>query len=197
MTQAVADIIPLPRRGPAAEDPRHAPPPQSEEELIQRWLPTVLRWCRRLGGDRVDAEEAAHDVMLVVIRRYDQVRDPALLAPYIFGVTRRVLAGHRRRAWVRRWAGALGFEPTDGGRSAHARVVADERAALLHRALERLSEDQREVIVLVDLEERPLAEVAELLDVPLGTVKSRLSRARELLAVAARRVGLTAEGEEP
>jgi len=56
----------------------------------------------RLGGPRIDAEDAAHDVFLVVFRRLPDLDDPQAFRSWLFGITRRVVAAHRRRAWVRR-----------------------------------------------------------------------------------------------
>ena len=76
--------------------------PGGREHLFDAWLPVVVRWCNHLGGRGVDAEDAAHDVFIIVLRRYDQVYDEAHLPAWLFGITRRVLAQHRRRSLHRR-----------------------------------------------------------------------------------------------
>ncbi|MEM6928558.1 MAG: sigma-70 family RNA polymerase sigma factor [Myxococcota bacterium] len=137
-------------------------------------VPTVARWCARLGGPRVDPEDAAQDVMATATRRLDTLRNPAHLEPWLFGITRRVLAAHRRRAWLRFWvATPSGLEP-DPGAGPEEAAVTRQRARQLQRWLEKLPQAQREVVVLCALEERTGPAVAELLDLPLGTVKSRL-----------------------
>src|SRR5687767_3360448 len=75
----------------------------ARDALLQDWLPVVLRWCTTLGGPRVDAEEAAHDVLLVMLRRIDRVYDADRLPSWLFGITRRTVARHRRKAWFRYW----------------------------------------------------------------------------------------------
>ncbi len=153
------------------------------DEVVADWLPTVYSWCARLGRPHVDPEEAAHDVLLTLIRRRATVGSPAQLAPWLFGVTRRIVANHRRRAWWRRWWPGTAEEPvTNDTPEAHL-----ERARLaerIDRALESLPTAHREVLVLCYLEERPLAEAAALLGVPEGTVKSRLFHARGKFQVA-------------
>lgn len=181
----VSHSRPSPER--CAPDPRDA--------LLRDWLPTVLQWCRRLGGPNVDADDAAQEVLLVILRRADGVRDEAALPTWVFAVTRRVLARHRRRAWWRRWWSGPLPEHADPGASAEERLQGRALAEQVGLALDRLGEEHREVLVLVDIEDRSLAEVAELLGVPVGTVKSRLSRARERFAHAARHVGVPEELE--
>ncbi|MBX2803534.1 MAG: sigma-70 family RNA polymerase sigma factor [Myxococcales bacterium] len=155
--------------------------PGALEALCDEWLPTVLGWTLRLGGPKVDAEDAAHDVFVVVFRRLGKLREAGAFSSWLFGVTRRVVAAHRRRAWVRHWIpGAVpdGADPAPGPgeRVEHADVTVRVWAAI-----DTLPPHQREVLVLCDLEERPDSEVAAMLGVPKNTVKSRLRRARAAL----------------
>jgi RNA polymerase sigma-70 factor (ECF subfamily) len=99
-----------------------------------------------------------------------------------------VVIDHRRRAWLRRWV--PGLVPDVPAPGAESRAERDNLAAAVREALEDMPAELREVIVLCELEERNGAEVAELLGVPLGTVKSRLRRARERFEAEARRRGL-------
>lgn len=151
---------------------------QAFHELFDEWMPTVLGWCTRLGGSRVDAEDAAHDVFLVVLRRVHTVRDQAAMPAWLFGVTRRVLAAHRRRAWLRRWvpgASPEGRSDCDPGRDAIDRELHER----VHAAVLALPRIYREVILLGDLEERSDAEVAVILGIPRETVKTRRRRGRQ------------------
>lgn len=152
--------------------------PGALDRLCDVWLPVVLGWTTRLGGPRIDPEDAAHDVFLVVFRRIGDLEKADAFKSWLFGITRRVIAAHRRRAWLRRWLpGAIPDVATpapDPGRRAEQSEVADQ----VWNAIESLPEHHREVLVLCDLEERADSEVADLLRVPKGTVKSRLRRAR-------------------
>lgn len=174
-----------------------APADPEECRAPEVWLPTVLAWCRRLGGPRIDAEDAAQDAMITILKRHDSLRDRRAERAFVFGITRRTLAAHRRTAWVRRWVGPPAYESACA--RAHPDVAEDARrqAILVERTLQALTSDQREVIVLVDIEERTMQETAELLDVPTGTVKSRLHRAREAFAKASVETGLAAVRELP
>lgn len=152
---------------------------RSRDRLVAALLPLVLGWCTRLGGYGVDAEEAAHDVVMTVLRRIGDIRPGAPVEPWAFGITRRVIRSHRRRAWVRRWLPDAVIELEDHGASPSRVAEQNETNAQVQKVLERLPEMHREVIVLCDVEERSRPEVAALLGIPEGTVKSRLRLARE------------------
>jgi RNA polymerase sigma-70 factor (ECF subfamily) len=164
------------------------------EALCAEWLPVVLGWCMRLASPGVHAEDAAHDVFEVVLERLPSLRDPAAFPAWVFGVTRRVLAAHHRRAWFRKWIPGLSADDTsDGSLDPAALAAVSQTAVRVREALGTLSVDHREVLVLCDLEERSDSEVAELLGVPKNTVKSRLRRAREQLRAS---VGDLEEAED-
>lgn len=146
--------------------------------LFDQWLPVVLGWCKRLGSGRINAEDAAHDVFEIVLQRLSSLRDPSVFSSWLYGITRRVLAGHRRRAWFRKWLPGIEPEGIDEGPSPFRRAEQSEVAVRVQHALSQLTDAHREVLVLCDLEERADSEVAEMLGVPKGTVKSRLRRAR-------------------
>jgi len=153
----------------------------AREALLERWLPPVLDWCVRLGGPKIDSEDAAHDVLIVVLTRLDTLEDPLRFRSWLFSVTRKVIDRHRRRAWIRRWVPGIFVEPASRAPDPEATTASARGVNQLITAVDALPARLREVVVLSQVEERPLPEVAELLDVPLGTVKSRLRLARERL----------------
>ncbi|MBN1336776.1 MAG: sigma-70 family RNA polymerase sigma factor [Deltaproteobacteria bacterium] len=163
------------------------------EHLLMAWLPEVLGWCMRLGGPKVDASDAAQDVGIVLWTRLHEIRDPDCFPAWIFQVTRRVLAAHRRRAWIRRWVGPV---PNRYAASA----AAPDRGDLSHRVqatLERIPTRQREALVLVYAEGRTVAETAHLLGISPNTVKSRLRLGRLAFREAAEATGLDPDWEIP
>jgi len=164
--------------------------------LVEAWLPVVLSWCTRLGGPRVDAEEAAHDVLMVVARRLDAVYDADRFPAWLFGVTRRTLGRHRRRAFMARWVPGLEIDARDPSAGPARLYAVSEQTRRVQALLERTSEEDREVLVLALLEDRPDTEVAEILDIPVGTMKSRLRRARERFLRLARATDLHPMEEE-
>ena len=138
----------------------------------------VMRWCLRLGASNVDAEDATHEVFLVVFRRLESLREPRAFPAWLYGITRRVLAAQRRKAWVRRWVPGLQPIAIDPQPSPLHVIQSSELAQRVWDALTHLPDKHREILTLCDLEERPDSEVAALLQIPKGTVKSRLRRAR-------------------
>lgn len=142
----------------------------------------VLNWVHRLGGPWLSAEDVAHDVFAVAIRRLGSYDAKRPIEGWLYGITRHVVANARRRARFRRVLGLEDVqEPVTPLASAEDHVHRRWRRHQLQLALEALSADQREVIVLCDIEERGATEVAEILEVAVGTVYSRLHRARKAL----------------
>ncbi len=154
--------------------------PQAIEDVCENWLPTILQWCRRLAGPNIDAEQASQDVFLVVLRRVSTVQRPEQLPSWMFAVTRRVLAQHRRRAWVRRWIPGDVPEAIDHRPAPDAVSSSAETARAVQAILAQMPEDLRAVLVLCEVEERSDPEAADILGIKVGTAKSRLRRARAL-----------------
>ncbi len=155
--------------------------PGAVERLLDGWVPTVMAWCVRLGGKDVNAEDAAQDVFELMLDRLGDLRDPAAFPAWAFGITRRVMARHRRHAWVRRWVPGAVVDAVEGRPDPLRRSEMSEVGRRVWTALETLPVHHREVLVLCDLEERADSEVADMLGVPRNTVKSRLFRARAAL----------------
>ena len=167
----------------------------ARDQLVDAALPAVLGWCARLGGPKVDPEDAAHDVLIVMLDRLDSLRDPNSFSSWLFGITRRVLAKHRRHAWVKRWVPGFVPDPADPDASPFHQTRLSETSRRVQQALDQLPPAQREVLVLCDLEERTDLEVSELLGIPLGTVKSRLRLARKKFRIIAEQNALVSLAE--
>jgi RNA polymerase sigma factor (sigma-70 family) len=135
-------------------------------------------------GDLADAEDAVQEAFITALRKRRTLDSVQNAEAWIRTVAlRRLHRGWRHLAVVRRHQGSdRGPEPTV--------AVGPEHVALV-TALSMLDPGQREVVVLHHLADRSVAEIAEDLGLPVGTVKSRLSRGRERLAE------LLAEREEP
>jgi RNA polymerase sigma-70 factor (ECF subfamily) len=153
-------------------------------QVLDEVLPTVIGWCARLGGPSVDPEDAAQDVCLVAMERLATLRDPVAFPAWLFGVTRRVLAKHRRRSRWKSWL-PLSVLPQLG-----AEPQTDDLGGVALGVLEKLPDAQREALVLCGIEERTCEEAAALLEIPVGTLKSRLRLARGRFVREARMQGL-------
>jgi RNA polymerase sigma factor (sigma-70 family) len=155
--------------------------------LVERHGPMVLRVCRYVLADRHDAEDAFQASFLVLARRARSIRERDSVASWLHGVALRVAscaraADLRRRAHERRRAEAasladLPIEPDDLGQA-------------LHEEIDRLPERYRSVVVLCYLEGMTHDAAAALLGWPVGTVRTRLSWARDRLRRRLMRRGL-------
>jgi RNA polymerase sigma factor (sigma-70 family) len=158
------------------------------EALVAQHGPMVLAVCRRVLGDRHDAEDAFQATFLIFARRARTIRRRDSLACWLHGVARRVAMRAKADASRRRAREARAA-------SEAAREVGapdDELGAALHEEIGRLPERYREPIVLCDLEGLTHAEAARRLSWPVGTVSGRLSRAWQLLRDRIARRGLVA-----
>lgn len=160
------------------------------DQLYRDYTRTVLGWVIRLGGARIDAEDVAQDVFIVALRAAPRFRGDARVTTWLFGITRRVLANARRKAALRQFIGLSQIQEPATSAHAEALVARQQQRATIQRALERLRPRQREVLVLVDLEERSAPEVSSMLGIPVGTVYSRLHTGRRAFRTALLREGV-------
>jgi RNA polymerase sigma-70 factor (ECF subfamily) len=148
----------------------------------------VWRSLRRMGVPAADVDDAAQNVFLVAARRLDQImsdRDRA----FLFATAVRVASTFRRAVRRHPEEPSLELEQVQSSALSPEDLSELSRARpLLQGILEEMSLEQRSVFILCELEELESQEVADLLDVPLGTVYSRLRGAREIFQSAARRL---------
>jgi RNA polymerase sigma-70 factor (ECF subfamily) len=153
------------------------------DAIVDRYERRVFAVALRMSGDPEDARDITQEVFISAMRALRRFRGDAQLGTWFHRVAINASYDHARRR-KRRQAQALevvGEQPSsEPGPDDEA--VAASRAAAVHRALGDLSDDHRAVIVLHDLQGLDYPEVAEALDIPLGTVKSRIHRARLDLA---------------
>jgi RNA polymerase sigma-70 factor (ECF subfamily) len=149
------------------------------EALIERFHTPLWRYLRRVAADESAAEELLQDVWLRVIRGIGRLRDPARVRPWLFGIARRLLMDRLRARYAR--PAAADVDVADLASAAVDDDVVERELAAMHEELARLPIVERDVLTLFYLRELSLAEAADVLGVPVGTVKSRLFRARQLL----------------
>jgi RNA polymerase sigma-70 factor, ECF subfamily len=143
---------------------------------------SLYRFAIRLGGTGGEAEEIVQDVFLSLIRRPDGFDpDRGTLRQYLLGVVRHQTWKRLRRPRAAAWVGLPEVADPAGTPESYARrgEIRDRVAA----AIRRLPPLQREVIVLAHFEQIPLADIAAMLEIESGAVKSRLQRARAALRV--------------
>jgi len=152
--------------------------PHPLDQALRDQLPSLRRFARWLARDPHAADDLVQNALERAIAGWDRRRDEAALRPWLFSILYRQFLDGQRRA--RRYAGLLariGLGAAESQPSAEREVVA--RSAL--EALQRLPPEQRSLLLWVSVEGLSYQDVAEILEVPIGTVMSRLSRARQAL----------------
>ena len=138
------------------------------------------------AGDREDARDLAQEIFVRLYEVRGQWPSGDEFLPWLFRVARNRSVDYLRRRSVRRPAVTVDeaeiAELPDPAPGAEAQAIASDRRGLLHAALRSLSAINREIVVLRDVHGLDIRQVASILGIPLGTVKSRASRARVELA---------------
>ncbi len=160
--------------------------------LVSRHGPMVLGVCRQLLGDHQHAEDAFQAVFLVLARKAGSLREPELLGNWLYGVAMRTARTARTRLARRRQTEEASAKQAAAPPAATAdRALLDgEQAEALHREIDRLPGAFRMPVVLCYFEGLTLDEAAHRLRWPVGTLRSRLARAREKLRRALTRRGV-------
>ncbi len=151
------------------------------KEVYDAHFAFVWRSLRRLRVPEASINDALQDVFLVVHRRMADFEGRAKLTTWLFGICLRVAKDYRRRAHVRREVldDSLFAQLSDPASDTGARAEERQNLALFEAALEAIEIDQRAVFILFELEHMTGDEIAESLQIPLGTVYSRLRLARQ------------------
>ena len=164
-------------------------------EMVRTHHKRVYGLCYRFTGNAADAEDLTQDVFLKIysnLASFDTSRGS--LQVWITTMTRNLLVDNFRRTRNQRATGSLddGWETTEElkpldrltakGASPHELAAQKELAVMVQNALARVSVELREAVILRDLQDLDYKEIACVLDIPEGTVKSRISRGRAELA---------------
>jgi RNA polymerase sigma-70 factor (ECF subfamily) len=170
---------------PSVSEPPHEQPLPtrlSAADVHKRYSKLVWKTIHRLGIRGPHLDDVHQEVFLVVHRRLDSFEGQAALTTWLFEVCFRVVAGYRRRAHFRRehlvpdMASVTALAPPSC--SPEREFEKREAAARVERTLSRLKLDQRVVFRLFELEGLTCTEISEQVGIPVGTVYSRLHRAR-------------------
>lgn len=161
--------------------------------LLQAHTRKIYNLCYRFTGLSDDAEDLTQEVLIKVFRTlgtYDSHK--AKLGTWINRIARNHLVDHYRQTRADRVTSTIDDQlpipdHSTGGNPA-ARVESRERSERLQAGLSKLSPDLREAVILRDLQDLDYAEIAQILDVPEGTVKSRINRGRLELARVLKRM---------
>jgi RNA polymerase sigma-70 factor (ECF subfamily) len=154
------------------------------EELFARHRQRVYGFYRRRVPGRERAEELTQETFLALLHSAGRYQPQAPFRTYLFAVAFRILGAERRKAALR------SFLFLSGGKSESSRDDRSEEALWLREALRRLEKTDREILMLREFERFSYAEIAQLLNLPLNTMRSRLFRARTKLREKLEGVGV-------
>jgi len=168
------------------------------EQAFEQHFSMVWRSLRRLGVSESALDDAVQDVFLVLHRRWADFQHQSSLKTWIYGILLRVASDHTRRARRERarWSPEVP-ELESSAESPDHLYQQREAAVLLRLALAQLEEKERQMLVLIDLEERSVVDAAEALGVNLNTAYSRLRRARQSFEKALRAAQSKRESRDP
>jgi RNA polymerase sigma-70 factor (ECF subfamily) len=152
--------------------------------LYMRYQSAIYRFALHMTGSAVTAEDIVHDVFVAFmgsLARFDEKRS---LAPYLYGIARHITVRRRRRdrRLVSLDPNADVLQRQSEGAQLTQRLEDEDHVRLLRNAIVALPRKYREVIVLCDLHRVPYETAATAIGCPVGTIRSRLHRARDLLA---------------
>ena len=149
---------------------------ESFNELFLRHKQPIYGFFRRRTADSHHAEELSQETFLVLLRAASRYEPRALFRTYLYAIAFKILRAHRRKA---------AFRDTFFSRPSTipdpAKQDATESGLWVRRAVEKLDRIDREILLLREFEQLSYAEIADLLQLPLNTVRSRLFRARTAL----------------
>jgi RNA polymerase sigma-70 factor (ECF subfamily) len=142
-------------------------------ELFHRYKQPIFAFFRRRLDDPAQAEELTQETFLAVLRAAGRYQALALFRTYLYAIAFRILKSHRRKAYFRALITGVGPAQNDP-------AVADstELNYWIRHAISKLDPTEREILMLREFEQLSYAEISDLLQIPLNTVRSRLFRAR-------------------
>jgi RNA polymerase sigma-70 factor (ECF subfamily) len=165
--------------------------PDAFEAMARRHAPGLFRLALRLTGRREDAEDLVQETLVRALPKLRRFEGRASLSTYLFRALgnlwkNRLRSKQRSRLvdWFRGGpggdeAGGSAFDPPDPQPLATDRLETEDRAEEVRQAVARLEPTRRWTLLLREVEEMSYEEIAEVTSVPVGTVRSRLARARE------------------
>lgn len=156
--------------------------PAAFGQLVVRYQDRLYNALVRVTGSAEDARDVAQDAFVQAFLKLDTFRGNAAFFTWLYRIAFNLAMSHARRGRPVESLDAAkldrGLEPIDGQLTPEAELADREQVALVHRSLAALSAEYRQIIVLRELEDCSYEQIAEILDLPIGTVRSRLFRAR-------------------
>jgi RNA polymerase sigma-70 factor (ECF subfamily) len=193
MTHASASFGDAIDEAPARSMPRPSDAEVAIARLVNEHHDFIWRSIRRLGINAGDVDDAVQRVFLIASRKLLEIREGAERS-FLFQTAVRVASDARRSHRRRRESSEVDTEHTPASPGADELIDLRRARTKLDEILDDMPLELRAVFVLFELDEVTMAEIANLLDLPPGTVASRLRRAREMFQQRARRLALSRQG---
>ena len=166
------------------------------EEIVQKYHRRIYNICYRFAGSADDAQDLTQEVFIKMYRTLNSYDvDRGAFMTWVTTMTRNLLVDHFRKTKQERLTDSLDTTASDHedampmseripdhGPAPDSRVQSREAGDTVHQALQKLSPELREAVILRDLQDMDYKEIATVLKVPEGTVKSRINRGRAELA---------------
>lgn len=173
---------------PSSPGPPPVAPSRHEfAEVFREHAPYAWRVLRRLGIAERDVEDVAQEVFVVVHRNLPAFEGRSSLRTWIYGICIRVASDWRRRAHVRREVTRAELPDDAQEARQEEEIELRQRRETLDQLLGELDDEKRAVVVLFEIEQLPMEEVAVAMGCPVQTAYSRLYKAREQLRSAVNR----------
>lgn len=163
---------------------------ERERVFVRTHMPTIWRFLRRLGCSPEDADDATQEVFVIAVGKLDQI-EPDKERSYLYAVALRLASRQRRSQSLRNQKTARDVDVDEvRSKELSSEEMLDRKEArvMLDRILSEMTPDLRMTFTLYELEELTMVEIAAVTETPLGTVASRLRRAREQFQDAVKRI---------
>ncbi|MEE2788022.1 MAG: sigma-70 family RNA polymerase sigma factor [Myxococcota bacterium] len=156
------------------------------DRLIREYLPTIRRFAMAFASSQADADDLAQEAMVRAFRSIKNYRGDASFSTWLYRITRNAYVDRTRSRWFKFQKASVSMdnarEQTDVRDTPEGATLRHEQREYVWSVLRTLPNKYRNVLVLIDIEGLEYADVAKIEGVPIGTVRSRLSRGRDQLA---------------
>jgi len=166
------------------------------DALVVKYQHRIYTLCVRMLGNREDGEDAAQEAFVKAYQGLERFRGNAAFSTWLYTIAVNICRNRQASFWRRLWRrsvkidtepqddGGGGYEPPSTGPDPAQELARSRTRAAINRALGSLPADQREIVIMADVQGMAYEEIAAATGVAAGTVKSRLFRARERMRKA-------------
>jgi RNA polymerase sigma factor (sigma-70 family) len=167
------------------------------QAAIAALRPAVYRFLLKAIGNPAEAEDLTQDTLAEALKALPRFRGECRLSTWLFGIGLNMMRNHVRLARHRLEVNDSGMTELPGGDDPAAQLLRSREQRMLRHAIDKLPAEFRETILLVSIEELSYDEAAAALNVPVGTIRSRMSRGRAMLRDSLTELGYAMTPAQP